>query len=131
MFFITTIFTAKVFLPYCWKFFSSFQLHAKENLINLQLEPRIADYLNFFFESFLLLNLVLHAFLSFIFFLHKVTLDFIVKYRKLFYLSFFIFATLLTPPDVSSQLFVGLLFVCFFEIFLFSLFVTQEYQKGE
>lgn len=131
LYLIATIFTTKVFLPYCWAFFSSFQLQASENLINLQLEPRIADYLNFFFETFLLLNLVLHLFLVFIFFLRKVTLDFIVKYRKVFYLGFFIFATLVTPPDVGSQLLVGSFFICFFEIFLFSLFVTKEYQKGE
>lgn len=131
LYLVTTVFTAKVFLPYCWKFFTSFQLQPTKNLVNLQLEPRIADYLNFFFETLLLLNLVLHGFLIFLFFLRRVTLDFVVKYRKFFYLSFFVFATLLTPPDISSQILVGLLFLFFFEIFLLSMFITKEYQKGE
>lgn len=131
LYLLTTIFTAKFFLPYCWKFFASFQLQAAKSLVNLQLEPRIADYLNFFFETFLLLNVVLHVFLIFIFFLRKVTLDFIVKYRRFFYLTFFLFATLLTPPDITSQIFVGLMFLFFFEIFLLSMFITKEYQKGE
>ena len=127
----TTIFTYKVFLPYCWKFFSSFQLKAEESLISLHLEARIADYLSFFFETYFLLNAILHIFLIFLFLLYKITLNYILKYRKLFYLLFFIFATLMTPPDVISQIIVGLFFLVFFEIFLFSLFLSYEYKKGE
>lgn len=127
----TTIFTYKVFLPYCWKFFSSFQLKAEESLISLHLEARIEDYLSFFFETYFLLNAILHIFLIFLFLLYKITLNYILKYRKLFYLLFFIFATLMTPPDVISQIIVGLFFLVFFEIFLFSLFLSYEYKKGE
>lgn len=127
----TTVFTYKIFLPYCWKFFSSFQLKAEESLISLHLEARIADYLSFFFETYLLLNVILHIFLIFLFFLYKVTLNSILKYRKLFYLLFFLFATLMTPPDVISQVIVGIFFLVFFEIFLFSLFLSYEYKKGE
>lgn len=127
----TTIFTYKVFLPYCWKFFSSFQLEAEESLISLHLEARIADYLSFFFETYFLLNAILHIFLIFLFLLYKTTLNSILKYRKLFYLLFFLFATLMTPPDVISQIVVGLFFLGFFEIFLFSLFLSSEYKKGE
>lgn len=127
----TTIFTYKVFLPYCWKFFSSFQLKAEESLISLHLEARIADYLSFFFEAYFLLNAILHIFLIFLFLLYKITLNSILKYRKLFYLLFFLFATLMTPPDVISQIVVGLFFLVFFEIFLFSLFLSSEYKKGE
>lgn len=127
----TTVFTYKIFLPYCWKFFSSFQLKAEESLISLHLEARIADYLSFFFETYFLLNVILHIFLIFLFLLYKVTLNYILKYRKLFYLLFFLFATLMTPPDVISQIVVGIFFLVFFEIFLFSLFLSYEYKKGE
>jgi sec-independent protein translocase protein TatC len=127
----TTIFTYKVFLPYCWKFFSSFQLKAEESLVSLHLEARIGDYLTFFFETYFLLNAVLHIFLIFLFLLYKITLDYILKYRKLFYLLFFLFATLMTPPDVVSQIVVGIFFLTFFEGFLFSLFLSYEYKKGE
>lgn len=127
----TTLFTYKVFLPYCWKFFSSFQLKAEESLVSLHLEARIADYLNFFFETYFLLNAILHIFLIFLFLLSKITLNYILKYRKLFYLLFFIFATLMTPPDVISQIIVGTFFIIFFEAFLFSLFLSYEYKKGE
>lgn len=127
----TTFFTYKIFLPYCWKFFSSFQLKAEESLVSLHLEARIADYLSFFFETYFLLNAILHIFLIFLFLLYKITLNYILKYRKLFYLLFFIFATLMTPPDMISQIIVGIFFLVFFEIFLFSLFLSYEYKKGE
>jgi len=127
----TTFFTYKIFLPYCWKFFSSFQLKAEESLVSLHLEARIADYLSFFFETYFLLNAILHIFLIFLFLLYKITLNYILKYRKLFYLLFFIFATLMTPPDMISQIIVGIFFLVFFEIFLFSLFLSDEYKKGE
>lgn len=127
----TTYFTYEIFLPSCWKFFNSFQLNAEENFVSIYLETRIADYLNFFTESFLLLNIILHIFLIFLFLLHKFTLNFIVKYRKFFYFSFFLFATLLTPPDIFSQIIIGSFFLFSFEIFLFSLFLSKEYKKGE
>ena len=127
----TTIFIYQIFLPYCWKFFSSFQLRAEESLISLHFEARLADYLNFFFETYFLLNLILHLFLVFLFFLYKIRLNTILKFRKLFYLSFFVFATLLTPPEVISQVLVGTFFIFFFESFLFSLFLSNEYKKGE
>lgn len=127
----TTIFIYQIFLPYCWKFFSSFQLRAEESLISLHFEARLADYLNFFFETYFLLNLILHLFLVFLFFLYQIRLNTILKFRKLFYLSFFVFATLLTPPEVISQVLVGTFFILFFESFLFSLFLSNEYKKGE
>nr|AHX24936.1 sec-independent protein translocase [Nannochloropsis oceanica] len=128
---ITTCFTYEIFLRYCWKFFNSFQLNAEDNLVSIHLETRIADYLNFFIETFLLLNIVLHIFLVFILFLYRITLNYIIQYRKFFYLAFFLFATLITPPDIVSQIIVGFIFFMSFEIFLFSLFLSKEYRKGE
>ncbi|AFZ64347.1 independent transporter protein (mitochondrion) [Nannochloropsis gaditana] len=131
LYLFTTYFTLEIFLPHCWKFFNSFQLDANKNLVSIHLETRIADYLNFFVETFLLLNIGLHIFLVFILFLNKTTLNFTIKHRKVFYVIFFIFATLITPPDVFSQIVVGLMFLISFEIFLFTLFLTKEYKKGE
>ena len=128
---ITTYLTYQIFLPYCWKFFNSFQLKAEESLVSIHLETRIADYLSFFLESFLVLNLAFHIFLIFVFLLHRVRLNFIIEQRKLFYLFFFIFATIVTPPDIISQILVGTSFLLTFEIFLFSLFISKEYKEGE
>lgn len=128
LYFLTTIATYKYFLPYCWKFFSSFQMNASENLVSIHLETRISDYLSFFFDIFVSLNIVLHLLLVFLIFLHKFTLDSIVAYRKIIYLILFMFATVLTPPDIFSQILMGILFILAFELFLFSLFFSKERQ---
>ncbi len=126
LYFFTTIIAYEYFLPYCWKFFSSFQIKADESLVSVHLETRISDYLGFFFEIFISLNIVLHLLLTFLIFLHKFTLDSIVAYRKLIYLLLFIFATALTPPDIISQIITGVFFIVNFELFLFSLFFSKE-----
>lgn len=126
LYFSTTLIAYEYFIPYCWKFFSSFQMKADESLVSIHLETRISDYLNFFFEIFISLNIVLHLLLTFLIFLHKFTLDSIVAYRKLIYLLLFVFATALTPPDIISQIVTGAFFIIAFELFLFSLFFSKE-----
>ena len=126
LYFFTTLIAYQYFLPYCWKFFSSFQMKANESIVSIHLETRISDYLSFFFEIFISLNIILHLLLIFLIFLHKFTLDSIVTYRKLIYLLLLVFATALTPPDIISQLLTGSFFVVAFELFLFSLFFSKE-----
>lgn len=41
------------------------------------------------------------------------------KYRKLFYFLFVFFSTIVTPPDVFSQLFVSFFLISFYEILTF------------
>lgn len=126
LYFVTSLMTYKYFLPYCWKFFSSFQMRANESMVSIHLETRISDYLNFFFEIFTSLNISLHLLLLFLIFLQKITLNSVVSYRRLIYLFLFVFATALTPPDIFSQLLIGIFFISTFEIFLFSLFFSKE-----
>lgn len=126
LYFITTFMAYEYFLPYCWKFFSSFQMKANESLVSIHLETRISDYLSFFFEIFISLNIALHLLLAFLIVLHKFTLNSIVTYRKLIYLFLFIFATALTPPDILSQVLTGSFFILTFELFMFSLFFSKE-----
>lgn len=131
LYFSTTLLAFKYFLPYCWKFFTSFQMKADESLVSIHLETRISDYLNFFFEIFISLNIVLHIFLIFIVLLYKFTLNFIIVYRKFFHIILFTFATVITPPDILSQILIGFFFIVSFELFLFSLFLSREYREGE
>lgn len=126
-----TITTYKIFLPYCWKFFSSFELKAEDILVSLHLETRLNEYLSFFIKIFFALNILFHAILILAIVIKKFNLKSLIKKRKLIYLIFFVIATLFTPPDVFSQLFLGIFLIFFFEIFLLSLFIFYEYKKGE
>ena len=39
-----------ILLPYCWKFFSGFELNYESSGVSIQLETRLYEYLNFFLE---------------------------------------------------------------------------------
>lgn len=133
LFFASTIVTYKIFLPYCWKFFSGFELNAETTLIGIHLETRLNEYLEFFIRGFLSLNVLFHCLLIIIMVLKKINLDLLIFYRKLIYTTAFIIATIITPPDIFSQLFLGVLLILLFEFFIYYLFVLKNYQifKGE
>jgi sec-independent protein translocase protein TatC len=128
---IGSFLTYTVLLPYCWKFFSGFELNYENNGISIQLETRLYEYLNFFIEIFFSLNIILNFCLFLSFFLLKFPIGILIKLRKILYLFSFVVATLLTPPDILSQIVVGSALIGIYELFLFSMFLTKEYKKGE
>jgi len=52
-------------------------------------------------------------------------LSFVRKTRKLFYLVFFAFATLITPPDIISQVFLGISFIAFYELIVVTIILKS------
>ena len=118
-------------IPYCWKFFCGFELNYEKSGVGIQLETRLYEYLNFFTEIFFSLNIVLNLCLFLSFFLLKFPIRILIKIRKIIYFFSFILATILTPPDIISQILVGICIIATYEFFLFSIFLTNEYKKGE
>lgn len=131
LFVIGNFFLYKIILPYCWKFFSAFELNYESNGVSLQLETRLHDYLNFFIQLLYSLNLTTNFCLFLSFFLFRFPAKTLTKLRKIIYFLCFFVATLLTPPDIFSQIFVGLILITLYEFFMFSFFLTHEYKKGE
>ena len=84
-------------------------------------ESKINEYLYFFLITYKSCILNFQFFLIVLVFLFhiKINLKAIRMLRKVFYLFFIIAATLLTPPDIFSQLFVFSLLMLFFETFIF------------
>lgn len=130
LYIITTVLTYNIFLPYCWKFFTGFEFKAENYLVGIHLETRLNDYLDFFIKVFLSLNLLFHFFICFILILKKLKLDFLIYYRKVIYLWCFIIATIATPPDIISQIFLGGILILFYETFLLSFFVMSQYKRA-
>ena len=118
-----------ILIPYCWKFFSGFELNYEKIGVGIQLETRLYEYLNFFTEIFFSLNIILNLCLFLCFFLLKFPTRILTKIRKIIYFFSFILATILTPPDILSQIFVGIVLIATYEFFLFSIFLTNEYKK--
>jgi sec-independent protein translocase protein TatC len=114
------IFLYYIIFPFSWNFFFNFQQNISNNQLHLYFEAKLSEYLNFF--MFLLKLSTLNCQIFTILFIYinniKNNLNIIKKYKKFIYLFIFFTATLLTPPDVFSQLFLGMFMVFFYEIFI-------------
>jgi sec-independent protein translocase protein TatC len=119
--FLAVILNNYFMVPLSWKFFYSFQATHYYNFLDFYFEAKISEYLNFYMvihyvcvfyvES---LTIIL-TFFSFV--INKIF--FIKTYRKIYYYIFFIFSTLVSPPEIFSQLLFFLLISVLFEVFVF------------
>lgn len=125
------IFTIRVILPYTWKFFSGFQLKTENSLLSIKIEPKISDYIELFFFLLVSLTLLLLCFFVLLAVMNSFQMKLFVKYRKILYFIFFILATLVTPPDITSQLITAFTLVFFYEFFFFLTILSREYKKGK
>lgn len=106
-------------IPTVLKFFLYFE---NNNIYYpLHFEAKINDYL---FPIYLFLfNLMIcfqfPSLIIFFVFFDIINYEYLIIYRKYFYLLFFLLSGLIAPPDFYSQLILFIILVFFFEIFLF------------
>jgi len=122
LFFLSICMLNSAILPACWDFFLSFQKTIINNSVSLYFEAKINEYLKFYINLYFMCNLSCQMFMTIILFLIyiKSDLKLIKKCRKIFYLSFVIFATIITPPDVTTQLILSNTMICIYEVLIFS-----------
>jgi sec-independent protein translocase protein TatC len=125
-----TLTVYKVFVPYCWDFFTGFELKTEETILKIHLETRLNEYLNFFIKISVSLTVLFQGIILIILLIKNIRATLLTKYRKLFYVFLFTIATMFTPPDVFSQITVGLFLISSFELFLLTVYITNAY-KGE
>jgi sec-independent protein translocase protein TatC len=111
-------------LPYCWNFFLSFQTTIVNQAIKVHFEAKITEYVNFYIFLHSICNGISQVFLILFLFLDTRIdkINFIKNSRKIFYFIFFLIATLITPPDIISQMVVGCSFILMYEILILVLF---------
>lgn len=116
-----------VIFPNAWRFFLSFQTTAQQSNIDIQVLPRVADYLN------LVMKLIFAFGLSFempvaLTLLGKVgivTAAGLKKYRRYAWVGCFIIAAILTPPDVFTMTGLALPLIGLFEISIFAVKMVE------
>ena len=108
-----------VIVPISWSFFLSF--NKETNLISFVFEANLKKYLSYYIDLYYLCVLNFQFFFLLLLAVDSAgcTLTQIKKFRKLFYFLFILLSTVLTPPDVFSQMFVSLSFVSVYEFFVF------------
>lgn len=125
LFFSIIIFN-KVLLSFSWDFFLSFQNFATLKSLTLHFETKLSEYLDFYikFHYTCIIYFQIFSLLVLFFDNFKDELLKMVKcFRKFLYYCFVIFSTVMTPPDVFSQIILsfGIIFICEILIFYFTL----------
>jgi len=127
----------KILLPCSWDFFykiisvNANNVITQQKTIKLFFEIKINEYLDFFFKLYFFCIL-----LAQVFFVLSIKLNDVYKkskftsikfYRKRLYFLFFILSTLITPPDVISQLIIGGIFILMLEVTIFVIILKNQY----
>ena len=108
-----------IIIPFGWNFFLSFQLQE-----GFYFEARIGEYFSFYTQIYVLCIIYCQLFTVLFIFLVEIQRNYfyVKKYRKSYYYIFLIFATLMTPPDIISQITTTIFIVAIYEMVLLLLF---------
>lgn len=112
----------KILIPTSWAFFLSFQQNGTpQQPISLFFEAKLFDFIKYFIKFYNLcffncqflicLTVLLNKFIK--------THTQLKFFRKIFYLIFLIFSTIITPPDVFSQIIITFFLITIYEIIIF------------
>jgi sec-independent protein translocase protein TatC len=107
-------------IPLTWSFFSSFQDIISNKFMHLHFEAKLNEYLNFYTSLYYICAVYCQIFtvLFFILSYFDDSIKIVKKSRKLYYYFFVIFSTLITPPDVFSQIFISSGLILTYELFI-------------
>ena len=109
-----------ILFPFNWSFFISFHEQAKLEVVSLFFEANFKDFVNNYIHLYCVCIVSSQVSLTALFLLNffNTNLQSMKQFRKFFYLLFVILSTIITPPDIFSQLLLSLLFILFYESFL-------------
>lgn len=104
-----------VVLPLSWAFFLSF--NPETNVVSFVFEASFKQYLSYYADLYYLcvFNFQISFFILLSINYISYSLNQMKSFRKWFYFLFVFFATVITPPDIFSQLVISLMFICLYE----------------
>lgn len=118
---ISILLLSKIIIPFSWNFFLSFQNNPNAvQTVPLFFEAKLNEYFDYF-KSLYYICLINCQFLSALIIVlnsFSKTLKKTKTFRKLFYLIFIGFSTLITPPDILSQIFLSCLLILIYELLI-------------
>jgi sec-independent protein translocase protein TatC len=122
--FLSTI----IIIPMIWNFFVSFQTFSVGQ--SFYFEAKLTEYFKFYVSTYHFCLFYGQVFFLSFLFLNNIylKLDYIKKYRKLYYYLFITFSTTITPPDVLSQISISLCLMILYEFAIF-IFMTGYFFK--
>nr|AEP41181.1 SecY [Phytophthora hibernalis]AFQ02356.1 SecY [Phytophthora uniformis] len=115
-------------IPHIWNFL----LHLNFSnlyLLTIYFEPKINNYFNFIFLSFIYI-FIIFVYIFFLFFLifnNIFSIKFVINLRKFFYLKIIIVSACITPPDIINFILIYIIFIFIFEIFIYISIYINKY----
>lgn len=118
-------------LPASFYFFFGFQESFKNKIISFYFEAKLTEYFQFYMSLYYICALNFQVFTILIVFLEYINISSTVvkNLRKFLYFFFVIFATLITPPDVFSQICLSLVVIIIYECLLICIFLKIQMKK--
>lgn len=126
--FFSVILLSYMLVPLTWNFFLSFQSLTKAYSFNLHFEAKLDEYLSFYIELYYLSVLYCQVFAALFFLLinTNTNIKIVRKFRKLNYYFFILFSTLISPPDILSQVLISTVTILLYEFLLFSFMIRSS-----
>ena len=133
-FLISNITINLILFPNIWNFFANFNMTENNNqTLNLFFELRIAEYIKFLTDFTYLSNFFLILITFIVLIIKNFGISTLLNWKRLFILLNIVFATLLSPPDVYSQLillfFLSLILELCIIIFIYFMKINKYYYK--
>nr|YP_010507734.1 SecY [Phytophthora botryosa]AEP40984.1 SecY [Phytophthora botryosa]AFQ02359.1 SecY [Phytophthora botryosa]AFQ02375.1 SecY [Phytophthora citrophthora]UXG55826.1 SecY [Phytophthora botryosa] len=125
LFIINFIFTN--IIPHIWNFLLNLNF-SNLYLLTIYFEPKINNYFDFIFFSFIYIFIIFiyFFFLFFLIFNNIFKIKTIINLRKFFYFKIILLSALITPPDILNFLLIYIIFIFIFEIFIyFSIYLNK------
>jgi sec-independent protein translocase protein TatC len=118
LFLLSNCFFYYYVLPITWKFFFDFLPKISNLKITIQFEPKLQEYLDFFFGIYYIININLLLIIILISYLYqkKNILITLKNKKKLFIFLFFFLAAIVTPPDLFNQISTAFSIIIVYEI---------------
>jgi len=104
-------------VPFTWKFFLSFQGNSIEDQVSFFFEAKLNEYLQYFINLYYVCLVNCQFLILLLIILNNINnkLDSTKTFRKLFYLIFVVFSTIMTPPDIFSQICISGILIMVYE----------------
>ena len=127
---LNNFFIYNFLVPWIWNFFLKFGKDSSKSPLSLCFEIKLNDYVEFLLITMIYCSLAsqfLFIFILWILNKNQDNLFSIKQIRHYVYIFVFAFATLVTPPDVVSQLILGLPIITIYELLTLILLIKNEY----
>lgn len=119
---LSLIIFTKILFPASLNFFLGFHFLTSLKSLSFHFEAKLSEYFNFYIMLYYISTFYCQVFVILVFFFDYINtnLNLIKRFRKIIYYLFIFFSTLVTPPDVLSQILFSVCLICIYEFLIFS-----------